>query len=634
MVKEKESKMRRICCRRDLIKTAGFGAAVITLLGCLELLASVSEDIDNPPNVIIILTDDQGYGDLACHGNPIIKTPNIDRLYEQSVRLTDFHVSPMCSPTRAALLTGREAVRTGAWRPANGVSFMRADLVTIADVFSAHGYRTGIFNKWHLGDNYPYRPQDRGFQEVFINLSGGTGQIGDNWGNDCFDDTYLHNGKPLEVKGYCTDVFFDAAMRFIEINKDRPFFMYLPTTSPHGPWNVPVKYVKPYQEKGISAALAHRFGMITNVDENIGRLTAYLKKLSLEDNTILIFLSDNGSGLASVGSVKKYGKPFNAGMRGGKGSVYDGGHRVPFFIRFPSAGITGGKDIDNLTAHIDVLLTLIDLCGLKKPGELKFDGLSMAKLLKGQQRKWPERTFFVHRWAGQFPTKWGGRVTLGEDLEGVPSGKQGVVINGKWRFVNNSELYDIKIDPAQKNNIAKDYPNIVEKLRKAYDKWWADVRQDFKLSHIIIGSDNDNPTTMTAMDWHDGFLASQSQVRQGTEINGYWLVKVDRVGTYQFQLRRWPKEVNKSITAALPPIATTPGVYHNYHTESGQPLSLNHARLKIADVDLTKPIPEDAVSVTFETQLKAGKTRLQTWFSDDKTGKSRGAYYVYVKRLP
>ena len=619
LTKKRKGKMRRICSRRDFIKTAGLGAAAITLPGCLESFTSVSSNNDRRPNVIIVMPDDMGYGDLACHGNPVIETPNIDRLYEQSVRLTDFHVSPMCSPTRAALLTGREAVRTGVWRPANGVSLMRSDLVTVADIFSSSGYRTGIFNKWHLGDNCPFRPQDRGFQEVFINRCGGIGQISDYWDNNCFDDTYFHNGKPTKVKGYCTNVFFDAAMGFIETNKERPFFIYLPTTAPHGPNNAPLKYIDLYRQKGMSERYAHKMGMITNIDENMGRLMAQLKKLDLEDNTILIFMTDNGS---SIGKIEKYGKRFNGGMTGSKGSVYEGGHRVPFFIRFPAAGIKGGKDMDNLTAHIDVLPTLIDFCGLKRPDGTKLDGLSMAKLLKDPQYKWPERTLFVHRWAGQFPTKWGGK------------GKQGVAMNGKWRLVNNSELYNVKVDLAQKNNIAEKHPHIVKKLRKAYDKWWEDVSQDFKLSHIILGSNKENPSTLTAQDWHGGFLSSQANVREGRKTNGYWLVEVDRAANYQFELRRWPKEVNKPITASLAANAPTPGAYHDYQTVPGQAISANHARLKIADVDQTKPIPADAVAVTFEVQLKAGKTRLQTWLAEDKTGESRGAYYVYVKRLP
>jgi arylsulfatase A-like enzyme len=597
---------------KRIMISGGLLLAMITAVG-QDILKSVS-NIDHP-NVIIVMTDDQGYGELACHGNPYLKTPNIDAFYEQSVRMTDFHVSPICSPTRAALLSGREAIRTGTWRPANGVSLLRADLKTMADIFRDNGYLTGIFNKWHLGDNYPFRPQDRGFQESFIQQSGGIGQINDYWGNNCFDDTYLLNGKPTSLNGYNTDGFFDAAMKFIASNKNRPFFVFLPTTAPHGPLNVPPQYVEPYKQMGLDDREAHKFGMISNIDENMGRLTSFLERLNLEENTILIFLTDNGSSSSTRGGV------FNAGMRGGKGSVYDGGHRVPFFIRFPAAGILGGKDLDYLTDHIDVFPTLIDLCGLEKSEDIKLDGRSMAGLLRGSSTIWPERSLFVHRWYGPFPTKWGAE------------GKMGVAMQGKWRLVNNTELYNIQEDPSQQNNIADNHPDIVVKLRQAYDTWWEDVSQDFKHSHIIIGSDLENPSKMTAFDWHGDFVSGQKDVRQGVKTNGYWLVEVERSGTYRFELRRYPKEVNKPIRAALPAIASRPGELHNYHVKPGQPIIANHARLKIADEDVTKSIPENAVAATFEIQLKAGKTRLQTWFMDDKTEESSGAYYVYVERF-
>jgi arylsulfatase A-like enzyme len=203
-----------------------------------------------PPNVVLVVTDDQGYGDLGCHGNPILRTPNLDALYRQSVRLTDFHVGPTCAPTRASLMTGRYCNRTGVWHTIMGRSLLRRDEVTMADVFAAGGYRTGIFGKWHLGDNYPFRPQDRGFHEVLVHGGGGVGQTPDTWGNDYFDDTYLHNGTPEKFSGYCTDVWFDGAMRFIEANRDRPFFAYLATNAPHSPYNVSERYSRPLQGQG------------------------------------------------------------------------------------------------------------------------------------------------------------------------------------------------------------------------------------------------------------------------------------------------------------------------------------------------------------------------------------------------
>jgi arylsulfatase A-like enzyme len=537
------------------------------------------------------MTDDQGYGDLGCHGNDVIVTPNLDKLHAQSIRLTDFHVDPTCSPTRSALMTGHYSSLTGVWHTIMGRSLLGKDEVTIADVFSSNGYSTGIFGKWHLGDNYPYRPQDRGFQEVLIHGGGGVGQGPDYWGNDYFDDTYFHNGKAKKFKGYCTDIWFDGALRFIESNRNRPFFCYVPTNAPHGPYNVAEKYSKPYRDKGVDGRQAAFYGMITNIDENMGRLMKRLRELGLEENTILIFMTDNGTSGGASG-----------GMRGKKGSEYEGGHRVPFFIRWPG-GVKGSGDVERLSAHIDVLPTLIDLCGLKRPQGVKFDGASLAPLLKGKPSRWPDRTLLVHSQRIEHPEKW----------------RKSAVMTEQWRLINGKELYDIKADPAQKNDIADSNPMVVEKLRQSYEKWWADLSKGFDdYCEIIIGSDKQNPTRLMSHDWHAPKVPwSQGAVRSGMQADGFWAVEIDRDGTYEFALRRWPTEVNKPINAAI---------------DRGKAISATKARLKIADVDQSKPVARDATEVKFQVKLKAGKTRLQTWFTDDK-GTSRGAYYVYAKRL-
>ena len=593
--------MNRNLNRRDFLKATGLGAASLAYPACTTAARQRKGRRRKQPNVVLVMTDDQGYGDLACHGNPVIQTPNLDRLHAQSVRLTDFHVDPTCSPTRSALMTGRYSSRTGVWHTIMGRSLLHKDEVTIADVFSAGGYRTGVFGKWHLGDNHPFRPQDRGFGEVLIHGGGGVGQGPDYWGNDYFDDTYRQNGKLKAFKGYCTDVFFDNAMKFIEANKDRPFFCYLPTNAPHGPYNVAEKYSKPYRDKGVEARQANFYGMITNIDENMGRLLRHLRRLDLQRNTILIFMTDNGT---SGG--------YSAGMRGKKGSEYDGGHRVPCFIRWPRGGLKGGRDIDRLAAHIDVLPTLIELCGLKKPQAVKLDGTSLVPLLSGEAADWPDRTLLVHSQRIEHPEKW----------------RKSAVMTDRYRLVNGKELYDMKVDPGQKNDIAEDNPEVVEKLRESYEDSWASISERFDgYCEIIIGSDEENPCRLMSHDWHSPRPAwSQGAVRSGSKANGFWAVHVARDGMYEFALRRWPVEVDRPINAAIP---------------GGKAISATNARLKIAPVsafaestgvDVSKPISKDAHAVTFKVQLKAGKTRLQTWFTDDE-GTSRGAYYVYVKRL-
>ena len=583
--------------RREFLRTVGSIAASV---GTASILPSCSGTrMTAParrttPNVVLVITDDQGYGDLGCHGNRIIKTPNLDNLYKRSVRLTNFHVSPTCSPTRAALMTGRYCNRTGVWHTVMGRSLLRKDEVTTADVFSAGGYRTGIFGKWHLGDNYPFRPHDRGFDEALVHGGGGIGNTHDYWGNDYFDDTYFRNGKPEKFEGYCTDVWFAEAMKFIETNKDQPFFCYLPTNAPHGPYRVPQKYAKLYEGKDVNANF---YGMITNIDENMGRLLGRLKELAIDDNTIVIFMTDNGTSSGHRGA-----QGYNAGMRNNKGSEYDGGHRVPCFIRWPAGGIEGGLDVGRLTAHIDILPTLIALCGLKRPTAVKFDGRSLVPLLKGGGERWPKRTVITDSQRIDYPEMW----------------RKSAAMTDRWRLINGKELYDMKADPRQQNDVADKFPDVVRKLRKDYESWWADTSKRFdEYCETIVGSDNENPSKLTSHDWHVHGPWNQEQIRQGRELNSFWAVEVARDGEYEISLRRWPQELDAPITAAI---------------EGGKAIAAKTARLKIADFDQTKQIAEGASAVKFRAGLRAGKTRLQTWLID-KDGASRGAYYVYVKRL-
>lgn len=579
--------------RRDFLSLMAGGTAVGLLRSnALEALEVNPRASQEHPNVILIITDDQGYGDLGCHGNPLIRTPHLDRLHAQSTRLTNFHVDPLCSPTRAALMTGRYSCRAGVWATIRGRSLLRRDEITMADVFAASGYRTGIFGKWHLGDNYPYRPQDRGFQEVLVHGGGGVGQTPDFWGNDYFDDTYWHNGQPQKFEGYCTDVFFDAALKFMEANRDRPFFVYLPTNAPHSPYNVPDEYAEPYRQQGVPEQRARFYGMITNIDENVGRLLARLEEWNLEESTILIFLTDNGT---SGGYNPRTGEGYNAGMRGKKGSAYEGGHRVPCFIRWPGR-LPQGRDITRLTAHFDLLPTLIECCGLRKPESVQFDGLSLVPLLTGNPANWPDRTLFVHTQQIEYPQKW----------------RECAVMTERWRLVKGKELYDLTADPGQRSNVAEQYPEEVWRLRQAYEDWWADVSPRFdEYCPIVIGSEKENPLRLTAHDWHGETVPWNQRHINDDRLypNGFWAIEVAQAGHYEFTLCRWPKEANRPIDATK-------------------------ARLKIGEVEVTKPIPEGATGVTFEVELKAGSTRLQTWLLNEQTGRSRGAYFVYVRYIP
>ena len=563
---------------------------------------------------MLILTDDQGYGDLSCHGNPILKTPALDTLHGAAVRLTNFHVDPCCSPTRAALMTGRYASRTGVWHTVMGRSLLRSGETTMADVFAANGYRTGLFGKWHLGDSYPFRPHDRGFQEALYHGGGAIGNSPDYWGNRYFDDTYFRNGKPEAFKGYCDDIWFDEAIRFIRANKNRRFFCYLPTNVPHQPLLVPDKYVQPFLGK-VPEAMAHYYGMLVNFDENLARLRRELRQLQLEEDTILIFLSDNGTWDGV--QFDQHGTPvagFNAGMRGRKISPYEGGHRVPCFIYWPAGGIVGGRDVDRLTAHFDLLPTLIDLCGLTPPPHVRFDGVSLARLLRAPKESvvdWPNRTLFVHNQRVIDPIK----------------GKDYAVMTDGWRLVNGRELYEIKSDPGQRHNVADQHPQAVAELRKAYDNWWDDISTEFSQPvRIIIGSDRANPTALNPHDWigRPQELFDQSQVRRGrvagngAEYQGHWLIEVAQDGRYEIEFRRWPKELNQPITAGIP---------------DGTALPTTQARLKIGEVEQSLPVTTEMIGVTFSVDLKAGPATLEGRFIDEKSGNWRSPFYVYVKRI-
>ena len=566
------------------------------------------------PNVILVLTDDQGYGDMSCHGNQVLKTPAIDTLHRDGVCLTDFHVDPCCSPTRAALMTGRYSSRVGVWHTVLGRSLLRAGETTMANVFAANGYRTGMFGKWHLGDSYPFRPQDRGFQEALYHGGGAIGNSPDYWGNHYFDDTYFRNGKPEKFHGYCTDVWFGEALKFIRANKDRPFFCYLPTNVPHWPLLVAEKYVKPFTGK-VPDSMAHYYGMLVNFDENLARLRRELRQLGLEENTILIFLSDNGT--SDGVELDKNGYPtagFNAGMKGDKLSEYEGGHRVPCLVYWPAGGIRGGREVTRLTAHIDLLPTLVDLCGLAPPPHGKFDGASLAPLLRNPvaaAADWPDRTLFVHNQRVIDPVK----------------GKNYAVMTDHWRLVDGHELYEIKSDPGQHRDVAGAHPDVVATLEKAYDRWWADISTDFdKPARIVIGSDRANPTALNPHDWigqpHE--LFDQSQVRRGRygpanlEYQGHWMIEIARDGRYEIEFRRWPRELNRPITAGI---------------EGGTALPATRAKLKIANGEQSRPISEDSVAVTFSVDLQAGPATLEGRFIDERTGTWRSPFYVYVRRV-
>jgi arylsulfatase B len=567
------------------------------------------------PNVVIVITDDQGYGDLSCHGNKVLKTPNIDKLHSEAIRLRDYHVAPTCSPTRAAFLTGHWTNRTGVWHTIMGRSMLRENEVTMGQIFQDAGYATGMFGKWHLGDNYPFRPEDRGFGEVMRHGGGGVGQTPDFWDNAYFDGSYFHNSKPEAVKGFCTDVWFDYAKKFIKTQKaaGKPFLTYIATNAPHGPMHAPPEFSKPYEKLGVGTA--NFLGMIANIDRNVGELRSFLADEGLDKNTIFIFTTDNGT---SSGD-----KVFNAGMRGKKGSEYDGGHRVPFFIHWPDGGLTGGRDVEPITAYVDVVPTLIELSGIAAPKGVKFDGVSINTLLHGiEEETWPDRILVTDSQRVKDPIKW----------------RKSAVMTSQWRLNNGKELYDIKADPGQKKNLADGHPKVVERLTKFYDDWWTELLPTFKQDvAIYLGHDGGNPATLTCHDWitRGSTPWNQSHVRmaqKGEKVTGFWNVNVVADGKYEVRVRRWPAESGATIEASLPPGADVPGATP-YRARPGKSVPAVRATLTVGDETWQSgKIEPGSHDVVFNVSLKAGRARLSTrLYTAD--GTEYGGYYAYVKRL-
>ena len=606
----------------------------VQLLTCVFALLSLSLPAaaadQTRPNVIIVMTDDQGYGEFSCHGNPLAQTPNIDRLAVASLRLTDFHVAPMCTPTRGQLMTGRDAFRNAAVNVSSGRTLLRPELATMAEVFSAAGYRTGIFGKWHLGDNYPFRPEDRGFDEAIWFPSSHINSVPDYWNNDYFDDTYIHNGRREKYEGYCTDIFFQEAMHWIGDGgqSQQPFFAYVPLNAAHGPLFVPEKYRGPVREmlknhpevvqhlnSNRRDALVSFLAMGANIDENLGRLDRFLTQSDLFDNTIVVFLTDNGSTMGP--------EYFNAGMRGNKTTLWEGGHRVPCFIRWPSGGLGEPRAIDELSQVQDLLPTLAELAGVESvPDDM--DGESLVPILRGQQQSLGDRMLVINY--SRMPTF---KVSYTDGNPAIPQRDGAAVLWKHWRLLENRELYDVQADPHQDRDVAAEHPEIVARMRAHLEAWWDEVKDRvLEPQRIVIGSAAENPLMLTACEWLDVFVDQQRQIRRGERKNGAWHLVVDQAGTYAFEMRRWPRESGLRLTEAVEATRVEDGQY-----VAGVALPIASGRLRIGRHDDIRKPEADGECVRFQCTLDAGPAELQTWFQDADGTEICGAYYVYVERL-
>ena len=526
--------------RREFLKQICYGAAVSSLplsfLSCSKL--------KNKPNVILIITDDQGYGDFGINGNPIIKTPNLDDMAKRSAQMTNYYVCPVCAPTRACLMTGRYNYRTRVIDTWVGRAMMEPTEVTLAEILKKSGYATGLFGKWHLGDNYPMRPQDQGFDEVLMHRGGGIGQPADPIGGEgkYTDPVLFHNGKETSRKGYCTDIYFDDALNWIQkkVNKNQNFFAYLPTNTPHSPYHdVPKELYEMYkkmnlnsdqfpQEKGFTLPektdtdkLARIYAMITNIDDNIGKLYKKLTALNQLENTFVLFMVDNGP------NTRRY----TAGMNGKKTEVYEGGIHSPLFAYWQGKLMPGHSN-DRVVAHIDILPTVLDACGVSLPQNVELDGRSFLTLLKNQKTNWEDRNIVIQAHRGDLPVRY----------------HNFMIRNQKWKLLHNSgfgiknfegqprfELYDMDNDPLEMKNVLNDFPDIFKKLKEAYNDWFDDVGNtrpnNYEPPRIHIGTRYENPVVLTHQDWRH--IKGKTWAENS---NGYWKLHVAESGNYAFKV--------------------------------------------------------------------------------------------------
>ncbi len=484
------------------------------------------------PNILLIITDDQGYGDLSIHGNPHLATPHLDKLAGSGVQFERFYVNSFCAPTRAALLTGRWPLRTGCHGVTHNREAMRPWETTLAEALRPTGYRSACIGKWHNGEQHPFTPQGQGFDEFFGFNNG-------HW-NDYFDAVLLRGTRHEATQGYITDVLTNEAMKFISANKSKPIFCYLSYNTPHSPYQVPDKYFDKFKAKGLENTLAAFYGMCENIDDNVGRLLAHLEAEHLAKNTIVLFLTDNG-GTAGV-------KTHNAGMRGGKTSVHEGGSRVPLFMRWPAANWTPHV-VKPITSHTDLYPTLMDLCGVQAPSGPPVDGTSLRPLLeKPDAAGWPERTLFTHnpinetnKYPGAVRTQ---KYRLVREITGPAGGSKAKANDASakpW------QLYDMENDPGQTNDIASEHPEIVKDLAARYDAWFADIsKEGLQRYPLPVGHLEHNPVELHAPQAYfdpplqfasgPGFANDWLTAWTDAETKVWWEIEVSEAGDYELEL--------------------------------------------------------------------------------------------------
>ena len=583
------------------------GIICISMLTLLHPIFAAPADSKSRPNVLLILTDDQGFGDAAFQGNPHLKTPNLDALAAGGVRFTDFIASPTCSPTRATLMTGRHEFRSSVTHTIEGRNLLRAGVPIMADAFKKAGYRTGIFGKWHLGESSVFHPRDRGFDHSLLIGGGGVGQTPDYWGSTMFDPYLQENGQWKPFKGYMTDIFVSEAQRWIE-KDNKPWFCYMPLNAPHGPHQISDEWAAPYRAMGLKEEVAKFYGMIANIDAQVGKLLESFAKDGLDRNTVVIFMGDNGSSMAD----------FSGGLRGSKACPYQGGVRVPAVFswkgRFPA-----GSTVNTLAGIYDVLPTLGEICGLDLSKFPKTDGRSLLPILLAakQPADWTDRTIPMHvaRWPSGTPVE---KLTfMGSSIR-----------NQRYSLVNGKELYDLQADPGESKDISKENPEVTETLRATYLDWWNGVKDDaLTLQPQFMGRPGQGPVELTLMDWQPSHITkeplnggagcSQDVVKawiSGGKAGGVdgatggWMMHNETAGNYELEIRQHPAGVGDDT-----------------------PFSEGEATLDIGGKNFAQKITKGDVVVRMNVEIPAGDLFFEPLISGQRpSGKPQGAYFCRI----
>lgn len=554
------------------------------------------------PNVLVIVTDDQGFGDCSFYGNPVLKTPNMDRLATEGVSFGQFHVTPMCAPTRGAFMSGVHPLRNMALSTTDGRHCLRPDLPCMPQAFADAGYRTALFGKWHQGRNWPNRPMDKGFQHFRGFYGFGTTGISCRWNCD-YQDPWLfdENGNESQAEGFCTDVWFDEAMQWLD-SGDEPFFGVVATNAPHFPFWAPKELADKYRDTDNPEF----FGMMENLDDNVGRMEAFLAEKGLTDNTIVMFFTDNGP----VGGRSTYG----AGLRGGKGSPWEGGHHVPLFVRYPTGGIQGGRVVEGLVTVEDLYPTLLEICDVPAPANAEFDGTSVAGAMRGEGAV-PDRQLVV------------------QIDRGTVDPKTACIMWQNWRVLWCDSLYDLDTDPGQDTNVVRENPGTFTDMWCDYQQWYGPrvgPAQEHLPEHIGNPAQElvilDSSEAIGGTDGQAGVRTGAA--RKGRHLQGPWQVQAHRSGRYEVKLRRWPKESGLKLTDGTPPFETK---CSGPAEPEGKAFPIANAQLVVDGFVHGKDIEDDPTAIAFEITLDEGRHELRGAFFGEDQKPLCSAFYAEIR---